>query len=199
MKRLILVLAIISIAIMGMNSRAEAVSIGSAEVSSGATIINFDSLPSGTLVDDEFSSQGVLFSNPTPAFGGAGGIITSASGNARALAVTASIIATFSVPVYEVGVDVVFGLSPNVTLDVYDSSNALRESVTLLSDGFLGIRRTEAIAYAIIHDSSFDFEIDNFTFYNVVATPEPASLVLLGSGLMGFGILRWRRKQKEAS
>lgn len=192
--KLIIVLLVISSIIMVVNSPAEAIPIGQSSFSSSATVINFDALPIGTAVDNEYSSLGVVFSSPG---GGAGGLVVFLAPG-QVLSVASSIIADFTVPVHKVGANY-SSISP-LTLEIYDSSNTLLESLTLSSSpGFLGLDSGGVlIAKAIIHDSGYGFTIDNFAFEDPVSqVAEPNTLLLLGSGLLGLGVLGRKRMRKD--
>lgn len=76
-------------------------------------------------------------------------------------------------------------------------------SFTLLSDNELGqIATTQNCCLAVVEDGTFQFTHNSFTQSGItydlylksdVKVPEPVSLVLFGSALVGFGVIRRRR------
>ncbi len=46
----------------------------------------------------------------------------------------------------------------------------------------------------ILSTTNFAFEVDNVALGAPVRVPEPATALLLASGLLGFGVSRWRRR-----
>lgn len=156
--------------------------------------ITFDGLQLGP-VTDEYESVGVTFS---------GGAITFLAPD-QVLNVDQGIEATFSVIVDMVGVS--FSSDSELYIEAFDAAGSLIEIVdtTTLNNplnGFFGVSAPgEVISSIIIHDHGFGFTIDNFTFHDPVggnmAIPEPATLILLGSGLVCVGLYSRRRRHKD--
>ncbi|MFH0931565.1 MAG: PEP-CTERM sorting domain-containing protein, partial [Candidatus Zixiibacteriota bacterium] len=82
-------------------------------------------------------------------------------------------------------------------MDLYNSSNVLLSSVSapsnygtnsLISYGSSGFD----IAYVEFHDAGDFYTLDDIA-YNPI--PEPGTLMLLGTGLLGLGAFRFRRKK----
>ena len=172
----------------------------------GGTVLTFDSVASGTY--SSIALSGVTFSAD------AGNLIwidnayigqfntfgTQSLHNNYDPQSFNTLTMTFSSPVSAFGF--FWGASDSQwTLNAYDASSTLIESFLLPVTGgsnagdFVGLI-DPGIASATLVGTGGDFIfIDNFAFSGASSVPEPASMVLLGSGLVG---ILWLRRRARA-
>ena len=105
-------------------------------------------------------------------------------------------------PISAVGIEILTNLDKDVTLELFDATNQLLESLTILSadltnesfanSGFIGIDYgTNRVASALISGNGTSLYIDSVAYQ---AVPEPGAFVLFVLGLCGLtGVGRWRR------
>jgi hypothetical protein len=192
------------------------------------TVIDFEGLAEGQIIDNEFAGLGVTFTqtgggspmvdNMPALFGygtGSGTGMLTGSGNAQHLGTTNGIIATFAAGQTNVGA---FMSDPaplgNYTITAYGAGNVFLESFVVTPAQFpgvvtcgsvfpaapgcgvfVGFSRAGGDIFAVQFGPSGSFgdafSIDDVRF-GTAAAPEPASLVLLGLGVVGL-VARRRR------
>ena len=107
----------------------------------------------------------------------------------------------WSSPISAVGIEILTDLDKDVTLQLFDTTNQLLESLTILSadlthesfanTGFIGIDYgTNRVASALISGNGTDLQIDSVIYQTV---PEPGTFALLAIGLCGLTAVGRRR------
>jgi hypothetical protein len=170
-----------------------------------ATTINFSGLANGTAVTTQyagvvFSLQGLPDAAGAPTTNNYSGEGLSNSNNPDYP--TANILnIAFTSPVTNVSFTFDNNGSNATTYDAYNASNAIVGSGSLQNDNSFstvitvagsGIRDLQIDNNA--GDASWYFAIQELTFSASAAVPEPASMALLGVGILGTGVFGRRRQ-----
>jgi hypothetical protein len=122
---------------------------------------------------------------------------------------TNPITITFSQAVSDLSIQLVNNFPNSFAYSLMDNNgNTSTQSFAAdATDGFLTLTNGGITSVTITGlsdstgdvDPSWDFAIDNLTFTTATNTPEPSSLFLLGTGLLGLGIMAFRRKHMSQS
>jgi hypothetical protein len=187
-----------------------------------AVTLNFDDLGSGTTVTNQYGGNGIVFA-AAPGFTildhTFGGVVFTPSGS-NYLAVTGNGTVNFMIGAAPGAVDFFSfstlglissgGFYNGAIIDAYDTNGNLITSTTVNPVG-----PSEPQSYSVvnligpgIHEVRFThisnssgegpFGLDDLTFDEVIAVPEPGSMILLSAGLLAFGLATRRRKNTSA-
>ncbi|HAO92971.1 MAG: hypothetical protein A2X99_07060 [Deltaproteobacteria bacterium GWB2_55_19] len=185
----------------------------------GAVTVDFEGGASGTAVGSDYSGSGVVFTNAyyTTDYGSQNGSSTWATGEKSGLYNGVGNVAMsgyFTGTTDYITAQIIYADYANTTsyLDVYDSSSNL-----LASTSFSNASTPYSLTINTAGIASFVFSwtgggspngsggymddvigIDNLAFNTVSSSsvPEPSTLLLLGSGLAGFAVVRMKRFRK---
>jgi hypothetical protein len=193
-----------------ISAAAETLFLAGASAYGPVSTINFDSLTVGTYSPIS-AAPGVTI---TAAFGGPSCLFwgvcggTNGSSNLYAFPISTpnyfafaggSATFTFSTPTnsfgfYATGLQTVFTTA--VTVSFNDGTSQSLNFLPNVNGGaqYMGLTDTSSFSSITITDTSSDaWGIDNVSYNSASTTPEPSSLVLLGTGLLGaYGVARRR-------
>ena len=184
--------------------------------------LNFDDLGTGTNVTNQYAGDGIVFA-AAPGFNALnntfGGVVFTPSGS-NYLAVTGNGTFNFMIGATPGTVDFFsfstlgllnsFGFYDGATIGAYDTNGNLVTSTVINPVGPFQAQGSSLVSLtgAGIHEVRFThinnssgglFGIDDLTFPEVTPTtsetPEPTSIALFATGLIGFGVAKLRRSK----
>lgn len=172
----------------------------------GSTTIDFNSLPAFTTINNQYSGFGVTVSsscfnssaNYSSWFSNDPMQATNFDQSDRDCAggtAYPTVTFNFSSPINYFGL---MGLTNNnITLTDANGSITVFTAITAGGARFAGFTDVSGTSFVTISaDVNGAFAIDDVSFSNITATPEPSSAILLLTGIAGFGAVARRRRSK---